>query len=172
MMVCIILGANSFKKKELKKNSQRNADIKMPSKVDKETEMSLMSQTAFGLERQQKCSWPWTPQGFAEDPLGALRAFPLHFCSLRPLRALLVACTSAGRKSSRRRGLAATMLWEIAHYSCCKFQYLPLSLSKPWFMRTWMQTDRLWLAVLLAGREFTPDQRKIISETPPAISFR
>lgn len=58
MMVCIILGANSFKKKELKKSSQRNADIKMPSKVDKETEMSLMSQTAFGLERQQKCSWP------------------------------------------------------------------------------------------------------------------
>lgn len=51
MMVCILLGANSFKKKELKKNSQRNADIKMPSKVDKETEMSLMSQTAFGLER-------------------------------------------------------------------------------------------------------------------------
>lgn len=30
----------------------------MPSKVYTETEMSLMSQTAFRLEKQQKCSWP------------------------------------------------------------------------------------------------------------------
>lgn len=118
---------------------------------------------------------PWVPQRFLE---GCLEIWVLgvaiihHFCSLISLLDIVVPCTRAGRGKARRGPPGASLLGEIAHYSCCEFQYLPRSLCKHWFMRAWMQTDSLWLGIPLSCREFTPDQQKIISETPLVISFR
>lgn len=125
--------------------------------------------------RTAKLFMPWAPQRFRE---GCLEIWVLreaiihHFCSLMSLLDLLVPCRGSGRREARRGCPAANLLWEIAHYSCCKSQYLPRSLSKRWFMRIWMWTDSLWLGVVLSCREFTPHQQKIISETPLVISSR
>lgn len=155
--------------------SGQSTSVKMPSRVYKGKRNLLNDANCIWDRRTAKLFMPWAPQRFRE---GCLEIWVLreaiihHFCSLMSLLDLLVPCTGAGRREAWRGCPAANLLWEIAHYSCCKSQYLPRSLSKHWFMRIWMWTDSLWLGVVLSRREFTPHQQKIISETPAVISSR